>query len=494
MNLRRLYFVLIPTLLSLSTSSEAEEKKWNVLFIASDDLRPQLGCYGFEKMKTPHLDDLAARGMVFQRAYCQAAVCRGSRLSLLTGRRPDTTKISTNGGPIFRKHSPHWVTLPQQFKNHGYQSHCLGKIFHGAFQVRTTWNDPQSWSVPEWYPGPRYYYTPKGIADARKVFEEKRGRKDPVDDWVNHFVLGLSWEVPDVADNVLYDGQVADKAIERLGELRDKPFFLAVGFLKPHLPFIAPKKYWDLYSPDEVKPAENAHPPKDVPAPAITSWGHPRGYSDFPRKGNPSPELVAKLTHGYAACVSFVDAQVGRVVAELDRLGLRENTIIVFWGDHGYHLGENGIWGKATNFELTTRVPLIVSIPGMKNAGTKTDALVELVDLYPSLCEWCGLPASDELEGTSLAPLLENPGLPWKKAVFSQHPSSNRKYMGRSVRTDGWRFTRWKGKESGLGGIELYDQKKDPANNVNVAGREEFADRVAAMSKILDAGWRKALP
>ena len=493
-NLRFAFLALFFPL--LFACSGAAETKWNVLFIASDDLRPQLGCYGFENMKTPCLDDLASRGMVFERAYCQAAVCRASRLSLLTGRRPDTTKISTNGGPLFRSHSPNWITLPQQFKKHGYQSHSIGKIFHGAFRVRDAWNDPESWSVPEWHPGPRYYYTPQGVSAARQVFLKRAGRKLPAEEWVNHFVLGPSWEAPAVPDSVLYDGQVADEAIKRLGELQNKPFFLAVGFLKPHLPFVAPKKYWDLYSPDEVPPAKNLHRPQDAPAASITSWGHPRSYTDFPRKGNPSPDLVAKLTHGYAACVSYVDAQTGRVLAELDRLGLREKTIVVFWGDHGYHLGENGIWGKATNFELTTRVPLIVSIPGMKNAGKGAAALVELVDLYPSLCEWCGIPLPDGLEGTSLAPLLRDPNRPWKKAAFSQHPSSDRKFMGRSVRSDKWRFTRWKGKGKNgkLGGVELYDLENDPAGNVNLAGQDEYEAQVEAMSRLLDSGWRNALP
>ena len=235
-----------------------QESKKNILFLAADDLRPQLGCYGFTGMQTPHLDALAERGTVFRNAYCQASTCRASRLSLLTGRRPDTTKIHTNGGPLFRKNNPHWVTLPQHFKNSGWHSQSLGKIFHGAFKVRKTWNDPKSWSVPEWWPEPRYYYTPQGIAAARTVFEKKRTNKNiPIDDWVNHFVLGLSYEAPEVADNVLYDGVLADKAIATLNELKDRPFFLGVGFIRPHLPFIAPKKYWDLYPPESITVADN---------------------------------------------------------------------------------------------------------------------------------------------------------------------------------------------------------------------------------------------
>jgi arylsulfatase A-like enzyme len=474
--------------------AQATEKR-NVLFIASDDLRPQLGCYGYEGMITPHLDALAARGMVFERAYCQSATCRASRLSLLTGRRPDTTGIHTNGGPLLRSVTPDLVTLPQHFKNHGWTSISLGKIYHGAFQVRANWNDPTSWSRPEWWPGPRYYYTEKGIASARAVFEKKRpSPKTPIDDWVDYFVLGDSWEAPDVADNVLYDGQVADKAIEVMRELKDEPFFLGVGFLKPHLPFIAPKKYWDLYPPGSMPPATNLRRPEGGADEAITNWGHPRTYTDFPNKGFPSDELVATLTRGYAACVSYVDAQVGRVLAELDRLGLRENTIVVFWGDHGYHLGENEIWGKATNFELTTRVPLIVSAPGMKSAGGKSRALVELVDLYPTLVELADLPEQEELEGVSLVPLLDDPARDWKTAAFSQFPNKGAK--GRSIRTDRWRLTRWtttqKGKRTVT--VELYDLENDPQCNVNVAGRDENAAVVRQLTVQLEKGWKGAAP
>ncbi len=484
MSLVRLF--LLALLGFFGTAKLTAAPRPNVLFIASDDLRPQLGCYGHKRMITPNLDALAREGMVFERAYCQAATCRASRLSLLTGRRPDTTRIHTNGGATFRTRNPNWVTLPQHFKNHGYTSLSLGKIFHGAFKVRSQWNDRKSWSAPEWWPGPRYYHTPEGIAAAEKVFKRS---KAPVEDWVNHFVLGPSWEAPDVPDNVLYDGQVADKAVATLRDLRDKPFFLAVGFLKPHLPFIAPKKYWDMYPAADVAVADNQHPPKDVPKLALTNWGHPRSYTDIPDKG-PMPEgLTHKLTRGYAACVTYVDAQVGRVLAELDRLGLRDNTIVVFWGDHGYHLGENAIWGKATNFELSTHVPLIVSAPGMKAKGGSTRALVELVDLYPTLAELAGLPPQKALEGRSLRPLLNAPDTAWKQAAFSQFPRNGA--MGRSMRADRWRVTEWtlKGKTIAT---ELYDHENDPKENVNLANAPDHAAIVKRLTKRLRAEWPRA--
>jgi arylsulfatase A-like enzyme len=465
------------------------------LFIAVDDLRPQLGCYDYPKMLTPHIDRLASRGMVFNRAYCQAAVCRASRASLLLGVRPDTTEIWSNGSRHrhFRDHLPDIVTLPQHFKNHGYHSQSLGKIFHGAFVVRNQWNDPASWSVPAWWPGPRYYYTDEGVKVARQVFARKAKTLGvSVDEWTEHFVLGLSHEAPEVEDNVLYDGQIADRGIATLREIRDRPFFLALGFIRPHLPFIAPKKYWDLYPPEKVTVADNRCPPEGVPSMALTNWGHPRTYTDFPNQSDPSDALVLELTRGYAASVSYIDAQVGRVLDELDQLGLRDNTLVVLWGDHGWHLGENHIWGKATNFELSTRAPLVVSDPQAKASGRKTDALVEFVDIYPTLCELAGLPLPKHLEGTSFAPLLDQPDRPWKSAAFSQYPHAP--FTGRSIRTDRYRFTRWTptAKPSEIAGLELYDHQSDPGENVNIAGRPENAQLVQQLSAQLDAGWHEA--
>jgi arylsulfatase A-like enzyme len=478
-------------------SAPLAAERLNVLFIAVDDLRPQLGCYGYPGVITPSIDQLASRGTVFNRAYCQAAVCRASRASLLLGVRPDTTEIWSNGSrhKHFRNHLPNIVTLPQHFKDHGYHSQSLGKIFHGAFVVRNRWNDPASWSEPAWWPEPRYYYTEEGVKVARQVFARKaKPLGVSVDEWVHHFVLGLSHEAPEVEDSVLYDGQIADRGIETLRKIQHEPFFLALGFIRPHLPFIAPKKYWDMYPPDKVKVADNRQPPRDVPPMALTNWGHPRTYTDFPDHGEPSDGLVLQLTRGYSACVTYIDAQIGRVLDELDRLGLRDNTIVVLWGDHGWHLGENHIWGKATNFELSTRAPLIVSHPQAKAKKHRTDALVEFVDIYPTVCELAGLPLPDHLEGTSFAPLLDQPDRPWKAAAFSQYPHGS--FTGRSIRTDRYRFTRWTptNKANQIAGRELYDHQSDPAENVNIAGRPEHEELVKRLSAQLEAGWRAALP
>ena len=479
-------------------------RRLNVLFIAVDDLRPQLGCYGHKQVISPNIDRLAADGLLFERAYCQLAVCAPSRTSLLTGMRPDTCKVWTIG-PHFRKFVPDVVTLPQHFKNHGYHTQAMGKIYHGAFATAYMGgrlDDPPSWSVPTWRGGPQYYFSPRGMRIAREAFKagDKRWRRktpnkpaDP-DDWPKYFVRALPTEAPEVPDNVPYDGQLADKAVGTLRKLKGagKPFFLAVGFLKPHLPFVAPKKYWDLYKPEDIQPADNPFAPKGAPPIALTNWGELRYYTGMPKKGPVSDEQARELIHGYYACVSYVDARIGRIMAELRRLGLRDNTVVILWGDHGWKLGEHGMWCKHTNFELDTRVPMLISAPGFAG-GLRTRALSEFVDIYPSLCELCGLSLPKHLEGSSFVPLMKHPGQAWKSAAFSQYPRG--KVMGYSMRTDRYRFTRWQQRDSGkVAGVELYDHEKDPAENVNVAGRAENAEVVRELSAQLDAGWKAARP
>jgi arylsulfatase A-like enzyme len=478
------------------TAEEAREKL-NVLFIAVDDLRPELGCYGHPKVKSPNIDRLAARGMVFRRAYCQQAVSSPSRTSLLTGLRPDSTRVY-DLRTHFRKHVPDVVTLPQHFKNHGYHSQAFGKIYHGAFMhahIGGKLDDPPSWSVPSWRGGPRYYYTPEGVRIARERFKPRAKKLGvPVEDWTKHFVRGLPTEAPEVPDSTLYDGQVAERGVQALRKLKDRPFFLALGFIKPHLPFVAPKRYWDLYDRSKIDLADNPFTPKGAPRLARTNWGELRAYHGVPRKGPVSDALARTLIHGYRACVSFVDAQIGRVLDELGRLGLRDRTLVVLWGDHGWKLGEHGMWCKHTNFELDARAPLILRAPGMKAAGEQTDALVEFVDIYPTLAELAGLSLPKHLEGASMVPLLAEPGRPWKSAAFSQYPRG--RTMGTSMRTDRYRLTVWHRRNAPekVVATELYDHTKDPAENANVAGEPAYADTVAVLRKRLRAGWRAARP
>jgi arylsulfatase A-like enzyme len=272
-------------------------------------------------------------------------------------------------------------------------------------------------------------------------------------------------------------------------EIKDRPFFLAVGFIKPHLPFVAPKKYWDLYRPDDIPMAPNPFPPKDAPPQALTNWGELRAYSDIPDTGPMTDQQKRTLKHGYYACVSYVDAQIGRLLDEIERLQLRDRTIIILWGDHGWKLGEHDSWCKHTNFENDTRAPLICSAPGQEAKGSMTQALVEFVDIYPSLCELARLPLPAHLEGSSFAPLLDKPDEPWKQAAFSQYPRG-RRVMGYSMRTDRYRFTRWLRPDGTAVATELYDHATDPQENVNLAGLSQNGELVERLTEQLKAGWR----
>jgi arylsulfatase A-like enzyme len=495
--------------------SAAEAKKYNVLFIAVDDLKPLLGCYGAAGVKSPNIDSLAARGLAFNRAYCQQAVCSPTRTSLLTGHRPDSTGVYDLQTHFRNAGLPDVVTLPQDFKNNGYHTQSLSKIYHGGY------DDPPSWSEPSWFPrqpGGSEWHDPDTVTRLRQRRAEAaaderpkakgKGKKART---VSQDVRGPAWENFDAPEEEYPDGRTAAHAVEVLRERakdKDTPFFLAVGFIKPHLPFISPKKYWDLYNEADLKLAPNPFPPKDVPAVAMTTFGELRAYEGIPAKGPLSDAQAMKMIHGYYAAVSFMDAQVGKVLAELDRLGLRDSTIVILWGDHGWHLGDHGLWCKHTNFESATHVPLIISVPGQKTAGSHSDALVEFVDIYPSLAELCGLPTPPGLEGTSFAPLIEQPSRSWKTAAFSQYPRAGG-VMGYTMRTERYRYTEWvKGPKDGrkvhagwptawgqeVVGRELYDHEKDPEENVNLAEQPEMKDKAAELSKTLHAGWKEALP
>ncbi|MGQ9649914.1 MAG: sulfatase [Phycisphaerae bacterium] len=500
---RTIYIVILVAMtatLPCQTRAKASERP-NVLFIAVDDLRPDLGCYGVKHIHSPNIDKLARGGTVFTQAYCQQAVCSPSRTSLLTGRRPDTTKVY-DLQTHFRIHLPDVVTLPQHFKQHGYHTQSMGKIYHGGL------DDPQSWSAPSWFPKGQGYHKPetlKVLEEMRsrlkaegKLYREEVVRRDEKTGTVlkikrsEERVRGPAWEDPDVADNELADGMVADKAVDTLRQLKDKTFFLAVGFYKPHLPFIAPARYFDLYPAAGIRLATNPFSPKDVPPLALHDFNELRAYSDIPEVGPVSDAKARELVRAYQAASSFTDAQIGRVLDELDRLGLRDKTIVVLWGDHGWHLGEHGMWCKHSNFEVATRVVMIISAPRQRNAGKKTAALTEFVDIYPTLCELAGLPRPAGLEGTSLVPVMIDPDRPWKKAAFSQYP--RQKTMGYSIRTDRYRFTEWAEPGQEPVGVELYDHQTDPAENVNIAGLPENKELVAKLSKMLKDGWQAAKP
>ena len=470
----------------------AASAKPNVLFIAVDDLRPELGCYGNPIIKSPNIDRIARAGVVFNRAYCQQAVCSPSRSSLLTGTRPDTTKV-WDLETHFRKALPDVVTLPQHFKNNGYFVQGMGKIYHGGY------DDPPSWSVPWTNPKAEAYASAENQALVQQEAPEGHRRGQERGAASEQAGKGPAFEGADVPDNTFHDGALADMAVTALRDLKQKnqPFFLAVGFIRPHLPFVSPKKYWDLYDPAKIPLAPNPFRPKGAPEYAVLEGGELRSYEGIPR-GHLPDDLARQLKHGYYAAVSYMDAQVGRVLDELERLGLRDNTIIILWGDHGWKLGEHDAWCKHSNVENDTWAPLILSVPGMKNAGKHTDALVEFVDIYPTLADLAGLPLPGHLEGASFRPVLDDLNRPWKTAAFSQYPrpAGGKQLMGYTMRTDRYRFTAWvdRNDHSKVDAVELYDHQTDPQENVNIANEPENAALVKELTAKLNAGWKAALP
>jgi iduronate 2-sulfatase len=439
----------------------------NVLLVCVDDLKPVLGCYGDATVKSPNIDALAARGVLFNRAYCNQAVCSPSRNALLTGLRPTTLGIydlATN----FRVAAPDAVTLPQYFKQHGYRTEALGKIFHRGHGNH---EDAPSWSVPHWNADVvRYALKENAAANASSreaaLFKNVPGKN------ANWLPRGAAYESADVPDDTYPDGQLANEAIKRLQAAAakpDEPFFLAVGFVKPHLPFCAPKRYWDLYDRATFKLADWPAPPDGAPPYARTTWGELRNYAGMPEKGPVPDDEARRLIHGYHAAVSYVDAQIGRVITALDETGLDKNTIIVLWGDHGWHLGDHGFWSKHTNYEQATRIPQIVVDPRAKHGNGKSEALVESVDIYPTLCDLAGLPVPEKLDGASFAKVLEDPKASTKDAIFHVYPRGNR--IGRAIRTQRYRLVEWKapGADPMMAGIELYDYELFPGETRNVA-------------------------
>lgn len=402
----------------------AESVRPNVLMVFVDDLRPALGCYGDPLVKSPNIDRFASTARQFNRAYCNQAVCGPSRASILTGRLPDHTGVWHNRN-LFRSTHPDIVTLPQLFKRNGWHAVGLGKVFSGNEKEL----DPVSWSEPE-------------------VLSEKG--------WRNYFLRkpggpkkGAPFEMADVGDDGYTDGKLATLAIETLGRLkgRPEPFFLAVGFFKPHLPFNAPKKYWDLYDAKVFESETKSQRTRGAPEAAYPDQLELGGYIGVPRNEEILPEQASRLRHGYYACVSYVDAQIGRLLGALGTMNLDENTIVMILGDHGFSLGEAGHWCKKTNFELDTHVPLLIRIPAMKQPGIPTDAMVEYVDLFPTLAELAGLERPLHLDGRSFVASLENPSAQGRELVLSQHSrpweGGDPVSMGYSIRTDTRRYTRW---------------------------------------------------
>ena len=454
----------------------------NVLMIAVDDLRPELGCYGARAI-TPNIDRLAKSGLQFDRAYCNQAVCGASRVSLMMGLYPEYTNERTFHVTDWRKRWPDIVTMNQHFKSHGYTTIGLGKVYHGSSGPGV---DPENWT--EWVKvGGQQYANPESLK-ARRV---RNGRKK-----------GPSTEASNAGDNAHFDGNRAKVGASRIFELtkQDKPFFLAVGFTKPHLPFVAPSKYWNQYQRESFKLPANLGVPPGYPDFARNSnAGELRAYSDIPLQGRPADfpdELNRRLLHGYHACVSYVDRNIGVLLDALRESGAAENTIVVLWADHGWKLGDHSSWCKHTNFECDTRVPLIIRHPGIKSATGRTASLVELVDLYPTLCELCGLDSPKHLQGKTFADVLQAPKAQHRRSAYSSYPHGRGKgkptVTGHSIRVGDHRYTEWWEPDDKQIAAVLTDLTADPGETTAVAGHaklkqelsKQLRERVVAARKL----------
>jgi len=440
-------------LAGLAASAATAAPRYNVLLIAVDDLRPDLGCYGNPLVRSPNMDRLARRGVRFERAYCQYPLCNPSRTSLLTGRYPTTVRVLDNNR-YFRDDFPDLLTLPQLFRQNGYVAARTGKIFHGVIDDAPSWDEGGEPVLRRQAPSP----------------EERARQARNSDRWE-----ALPGEGEDQPDH-----RTAGRALELLEKYKDRPFFLGVGFVKPHSPLVAPKKYFDLYDPAGMPLPEDFAPRPTLP-PGVPAAALPERNGDLFIGRDATPEAAREMIRAYYACVSFMDAQLGRVLDKLDSLGLAERTIIVLFGDHGYHLGEKGKWSKHNSlYEVAVRVPLILVAPGMARAGAVCPRTVELVDLYPTLAELCNLKPPSGLEGQSLAPLLRDPRELWDHPAYTV--TLRGKIFGRTVRTERYRYTEWDPEGAQA---ELYDHRHDPLERRNLADAPSHASVRKQMRDLL---------
>ncbi|MEX0985882.1 MAG: sulfatase [Bacteroidales bacterium] len=459
-----LCFILVSTMGCVNKAGKQAElpEHPNFLIFFVDDLRPELGCYGASHIHSPNIDKLASEGLMFNRAYCNVPVCGASRASILTGIRP-TPQRFVGYDTRADEDLPGHISLPGYFKDNGYYTLSYGKIFHHQDDSRL------SWSEPAWRAKPTHNYTWQDYINPENIEKNKpanyKGRS--------------SENAPDAPDSAYIDGKTANAAVKKLQSLakQDQPFMFWIGYLKPHLPFNAPSKYWDLYDREDIQLAKNPHRPLNAPDQALHNFGELRNYSDIPETGPLSDEKAAELIHGYYACVSYTDALIGQVMDELERLGLADNTIVAIFGDHGWNLGEHGLWCKHCNFNTSLQVPLIIKVPGTTNGG-ETDGLSEFVDLFPTMAEMANLEVPEWTEGKSLLPLIKNPAREWKEPVYSRY------VLGNSMVTENFIYTEFmqSRRDCTIVANMLYDHRTDPDENNNIAGEPEWRELIESLS------------
>ena len=477
-------------LLLVGFSSACFADKPNILFIAIDDLRPELNSYGATHIHSPNIDRLAARGVQFNSAHVQQSICMPSRASLLTGFRPENHDIYTGRSVVDLV--PDALTINKHFEGNGYEVAAYGKIYHYKSDHIAQFGD-------RWSDGSTALLNNGRYATQDSLDKLELNRHDPVRP---HDDRGPAFESADVDDTAYSDGYNTERAIATLRQfsLTEKPFFLAIGFRKPHLPFNAPEKYWDLYPPESIEPAEIREAPRNSTQYTLRDPGELRNYYGMPKRRGEAVDAETELVlrRAYFACVSYVDALVGKLLDELDDLGLADDTVVVLWGDHGYKLGDYGNWNKWTNLTIDTRVPLIVRAPGIQG-GVQSDALVELIDIYPTLSELAGLEVPRHVQGTSFVPLLRKPDMEWKDRVFTLWPHNRDRFeqtiTGFSVKTKKYNYVEWTRLATNeVLAIELYDNAIDPQETMNVVDLPAYDETVLEMSKLLEAGWKEAFP
>ena len=466
---KRSLVIALFTALDLAATQAAETP--NVLLILVDDLKPAMRCYGDNAAKTPNMDALARRGMRFDMAYCNQAVCAPSRFTLMLGSHSTSTGLYGLGSHL-RKAYPGAVTMPQHFAKHGYRTESLGKVFHIGHGNQ---GDPESFSVPHFHDKVIEYLDPESTDGGKLTREEALFTNQKLGQ-IRSLPRGAAYESPMANDTDYADGRVADETVKRLKAAKqrlakdDTPFFITAGFVRPHLPFSAPKKYWNMHDPAKLPMPVNKAFPKDAPKVALKRGGEIAAFKPVPSNGEIDEELTRKLIHGYYASTSYVDAQIGKVTRALEELGLAKDTIVVLWGDHGWHLGDLSIWTKHTNFEQANRIPIIIVAPGLAKPSSVTSQLAETVDIFPTLSELAGLPASkgpQPIDGVSLVPVLKNPNARVRDHAFHAYPRG--KKLGRAIRTQRYRLVEWKNHSDSKAEVEyeLYDYKTDPWETQN---------------------------